>query len=123
MFRVFRASELEHSNLKKKGGKSLSLRNKTFPFGNSYSSGLCTTFLFILGVLSLLLGFWSFSNFLFSVFRGEKSHLGRKKIAHFCVRGFSVTPCRRSWRGFGRPLALLSLRSSDLERSLCYTLL
>ena len=37
MFRVFRASELEHSNLKEKGGKSLSLRNKTFPFGNSYS--------------------------------------------------------------------------------------
>ena len=37
MFRVFRASELEHSNLKEKGGKSLSIRNKTFPFGNSYS--------------------------------------------------------------------------------------
>ena len=38
MFRVFRASELEHSNLKGKGGQSLSLRNKTFPFGNSYSA-------------------------------------------------------------------------------------
>ena len=35
MFWVFRASELEHSNLKGKGGKSLSIRNKTFPFGNS----------------------------------------------------------------------------------------
>ena len=37
MFWVFRASELEHSNLKEKGGKSLSIRNKTFPFRNSYS--------------------------------------------------------------------------------------
>ena len=47
MFRVFRASELEHSNLKEKGGKSLSIRNKAFPFGNSYSfntTALCWTF-------------------------------------------------------------------------------
>ena len=36
MFRDL-ASQPENSNLKEKGGKSLSLRNKNFPYGNSYS--------------------------------------------------------------------------------------
>ena len=33
----FLACQPENSNLKEKGGKSLSLRNKNFPYGNSYS--------------------------------------------------------------------------------------
>ena len=38
------ASQPENSNLKEKGGKSLSLRNKNFPYGNSYLYGWCQTF-------------------------------------------------------------------------------
>ena len=53
-------------------------------------------------------------------FRGVNSHLAELLCLHFYT-GFSITPYGRYRRGFGCPLAPFSLRSSDLERSFCYT--